>query len=56
MRSQGYLHSAGDVLEPLVRDLEERKGPGCVLGWEGGGRQEWVVHSKQRSGEPGSLW
>lgn len=44
VRSQGYLDSVGDVLEPLVRDLQEREGQGVH-----GGRR--VVGGNHAPGE-----
>lgn len=45
--SQGYLYSAGDVPEPLVRDLQKRKGLVCA-GVQRGGRQDGCVGEWRR--------
>lgn len=47
LRSQGYLYSVEDVLETLVRDLQESRGQG-MLSLEGGGRQLWAVQGDGR--------
>lgn len=59
LRSQGYLYSAGDVLEPVVRDLQKRKSQGVywsrrvvggVMGVEVNGGVGSKRASEQRDG------
>lgn len=57
LKSQGYLYSARDVLEPLVRDLQKRKGQGvCWVGrwweavmgmWVDGGMKSWALSEEE---------
>lgn len=45
--SRGYLYSAGDVPEPLVRDSQKGRGPACA-GAQQGGRRDGPAGERRR--------